>query len=84
MKLLLPIAAAALTATAALSQTAAGTSKSGGTYDPNEIVCRSFQESGSRLKSSRVCMTRGQWADWRREQRSNTETSQQRRAAPRG
>ena len=82
MKMLLLAVVTVLAGTAAFSQTQGSAAKSG--FDPNEVVCRSFQESGSRLKSSRVCMTRGQWADWRREQRTNTETSQQRRVAPRG
>jgi hypothetical protein len=83
MRTLVVAAAASLTAGAAFAQTAPVAAKSGGNFDPNEVVCRSIRESGSRLRTGRVCMTRGQWADWRREQRFNTEQSQNRRVAPR-
>jgi len=45
-------------------------------YNPNEIVCRSEAEVGSRLRTNRVCATRGQWAEHMREQRQNVEKAQ--------
>ena len=29
--------------------------------DPNKIVCKNINRTGSRLASDRVCMTRGEW-----------------------
>jgi invasion protein IalB len=85
MKTLFSIAALALTASAALSQTPATgpEAKSDGDFNPNEMVCRRIQESGSRLNAARVCMTRQQWIDYQRQQRADTEQSQNRRVAPR-
>jgi hypothetical protein len=34
--------------------------------DPNEVVCQRIEETGSRIASKRVCMTRSQWADQER------------------
>lgn len=44
--------------------------------DPNEVVCRKEEVLGSRLQSRKVCMTRAEWADTRRENRSNIERAQ--------
>jgi hypothetical protein len=85
MKILFPIAALALTAGAAPAQTpaAGGATQTGNTENPNETVCRRIRESGSRLATSRVCLTRQQWVDYQRQQRADTEQSQNRRVAPR-
>jgi hypothetical protein len=85
MKSLILIASAALVAGAAFAQTqSTGSDKQGAAKDdPNETVCRSMRESGSRLKGVRVCMTRAQWTDLQRQQRLDTEVSQNRRAPPR-
>jgi hypothetical protein len=44
--------------------------------NPNEMICRSVEDTGSRLSRSRICMTRGQWADHRRNQRQTVERNQ--------
>ena len=49
--------------------------------DPNEMICRSVEDTGSRLSRSRVCMTRQQWVDSRRLTRENTERTQNNRGA---
>lgn len=49
--------------------------------DPNEMICRSVEDTGSRLSRSRVCMTRQQWVDSRRTTRENTERTQNNRGA---
>ncbi|HYJ53363.1 MAG TPA: hypothetical protein VEW04_09330 [Allosphingosinicella sp.] len=85
MRTLLLAAAAALTAGAAYAQApaAGSTTPTADGPDPNEMICRRVQDSGSRLNASRICMTRQQWIDYQREQRADTERSQNRRAAPR-
>ncbi|HEX5239181.1 MAG TPA: hypothetical protein VFW39_12055 [Sphingomicrobium sp.] len=44
--------------------------------DPNEVVCEKQQETGSRLASERVCMTRSQWAEQRRVARQEIDRAQ--------
>ena len=44
--------------------------------DPNEMVCKREEVTGSRLQSRRVCMTRAQWAEQRQLDRLNVERSQ--------
>jgi hypothetical protein len=44
--------------------------------DPNEVVCEKQEETGSRLVSQRVCMTRSQWAEQRRMNRQDVEKIQ--------
>lgn len=48
--------------------------------DPNEVVCEKQQETGSRLASERVCMTRSQWAEQRRLSRQDIERAQTERS----
>lgn len=73
---------AALTTSAALAQQPAPaqrSARSGGPnarYDPNEIVCRTEAEGGSRLRRHRVCVTRAQWAEQLRLDRQNIERAQ--------
>lgn len=43
---------------------------------PNERVCRTITDTGSRLNRSRVCRTRAQWEQQRREMRQDVERSQ--------
>ena len=47
--------------------------------DPNEVVCEKEQDSGSRLVTRRVCMTRSQWAEQRRLNRQDIEKIQTQR-----
>lgn len=44
--------------------------------DPNQIVCRREREPGHRLVIRRTCMTRQEWADYRRELRQNVDRAQ--------
>ena len=44
--------------------------------DPNEVVCEREEVVGSRLAHRRVCMTRSQWEQARREDRNAVEKVQ--------
>ncbi len=48
-------------------------------YDPNEIVCRSLAETGSRLRTQRTCATRAQWSESLRQDRQAIERIQTQR-----
>lgn len=45
-------------------------------HDPNEVVCERQEETGSRLGSHRVCQTRAQWAEQRRNDRQDIDHAQ--------
>ncbi len=65
---------------AALAQTPAegpATTKVGPNQDPNQIVCQTQTEIGSRLNRRRVCRTRAEWAAHQRMYRDNIEKAQQ-------
>jgi invasion protein IalB len=47
--------------------------------DANEIVCEKQRKMGTRLVTRRVCLTRAQWAELRREDRSMVEQAQAQR-----
>ena len=47
--------------------------------DLNEVICEKQEETGSRLSSKRVCMTRSQWAEQRRLNRLDVDKSQMQR-----
>ena len=66
----------ALGATAAIAQTPDAGSSRGPNNDPNQIVCRSEAEIGSRLSRRRVCRTRAEWQELQVEQRKTTERVQ--------
>jgi hypothetical protein len=44
------------------------------------VICRSESETGSRLKSRKICMTKSEWAAKRREDRLAVEQAQTARA----
>ena len=46
------------------------------TRDPNETVCEEEEVLGSRLATRRVCLTRAQWAEKRRDDRALVDRSQ--------
>lgn len=48
-------------------------------YDPHEIVCRSEAEIGSRLRTRRICVTRAEWAEHKRETQQHVEHAQSNR-----
>jgi hypothetical protein len=55
-----------------------------GPTNPNDIICRDLPLSGSRLDSRRVCMTRQQWDDQRREARETIDKAQRQQVNPQG
>ena len=73
-----PVAAlATVVAFACLAPAAtAADPKSRKSYDPNEVVCEKITVLGSRLAVKRVCATRAEWAERRREDRDNLDRSQ--------
>ena len=46
------------------------------TPDPNEKVCESIRMIGSRLAVKRICATRAEWADRRRQERDVIDQAQ--------
>jgi hypothetical protein len=75
MKALTRISAIALATLAAAAaaqtqQTSPGSSTSR-LNDPNEIVCITEHETGSRLRARRVCRTRAEWDAHRADLRAN-------------
>jgi hypothetical protein len=63
-----------LAATAAVEQSPVG--RVGPTGDPDQIVCISERETGSRLAARRVCRTRREWDEHRSETRRVVEKVQ--------
>lgn len=52
--------------------------------DPNHMICRSVAETGARLSRTRICMTRAQWDEQRRQTRQNIDRAQTTRTNPGG
>lgn len=50
----------------------------------NGMICRTIAETGARLARSRVCKTREEWAEQRRETRQNIDRAQTTRTNPGG
>ena len=46
------------------------------TVDPNEMICEKQEILGSRLGKKKVCMTRAQWAELKRQDRQDIEKVQ--------
>jgi hypothetical protein len=44
--------------------------------DPNERICQDIPELGSRLAKKRICATRQEWEDKKRQDREATEKAQ--------
>lgn len=44
--------------------------------DPNQVICRTISDIGSRLSKRRVCRTRAGWEELRRMQRDFNEDMQ--------
>lgn len=60
-------------AAAASAQQASGLSGPKATErDPNEVICRRIQESGSLARRTRRCLTRAQWDRLAEQQRANS------------
>ena len=47
------------------------------TGDPNRVICRKMDVTGSRLKKVRLCYTARQWDDMRQDTRQTVELRQQ-------
>ena len=65
-------------ALAATASTAAPRSKKS---DPNKIICRVVEETGSRLNKTRACHTVAEWAELRRQTKQTVERIQDSRPA---
>jgi hypothetical protein len=50
------------------------------THDPNEVVCEKTEQIGTRLETNRVCMSRAQWAEQKRQTREEIDKAQMQRA----
>jgi hypothetical protein len=48
------------------------------------LVCRDLDETGSRLSSKRICMTKEQWEQSRRDARQAIDQAQTRQTNPKG
>ena len=48
--------------------------------DPNRMICRTLDGSGSRLERQRACHTAAEWAELRRETRASIDHIQNSRA----
>ena len=75
------IAICAFTVAAVAGAGQAGAMQGKARSDPNKIVCRNVAESGSRLKTKRVCHTNAQWAEIRREAKEKIDQIQNNRPA---
>jgi invasion protein IalB len=79
LALTLPLSAPALAQAASQQQQQQQQSSAKKAPDPNQIVCEKQQEIGSRLATDRVCMTRAQWAEQKRNDRDAIEKAQRQR-----
>jgi hypothetical protein len=59
-----------------------GTSAPAASYDPRQVICRVSGETGSRLERTRVCMTRAEWDQRRRDTRAGVDRAQTGRTLP--
>lgn len=50
--------------------------------DGDKIVCKRIEETGSRLSSSKVCMTKSQWAERTRNDQDNLNQQLRRQCNP--
>ncbi len=82
MKKSVLLVVAIFAAAGSASSSAARPQREKGAYDPNEMVCMRFRETGSRLVTRRVCMTQQEWAELRRETRQSIDRAQVSRGHP--
>src|SRR4051794_30824907 len=80
MKLFLFAMAVAVAATAAAREGP----RRAATKSPDDMICREVAVSGSRLDVQRICMTRLQWDEQRRDARDAVERAQTQQVNPRG
>jgi hypothetical protein len=67
-----------VTAVPALAQAQSAQRSKPAKNDPGRIICEKVEQIGSRLATKRICMTAAQWAEKRRMDREDLESSQQR------
>jgi hypothetical protein len=72
MKSVVLIASLLLSGTAVAAETTADA----GNKKKDKLICRNQAPTGSRLGSTRVCMTEAQWTEARRQTRSDIERRQ--------
>ena len=66
---------------AALSLSSAAFAENSGTdkndaKDPDRMICKSEEQTGSRLAKKKVCMTAAEWKESRRQQRMEIDRAQ--------
>lgn len=77
MKKLVLLTGALLVSTAASAQAPSGTQSDSAEADnPNQRICRTVADLGTRLSRSRICRTRAEWEAMRRETRGQVDRSQ--------
>lgn len=67
-----------VTAVPALAQAQSDQRSKPAKNDPNRVICEKVEQIGSRLATKRICMTAAQWAEKRRMDREDLESSQHR------
>lgn len=63
---------------------AAGNSGKPDSKKNDGLICRDIEETGSRLSSKRVCMTKEQWEENRRQAREAVDRAQTNQIPPKG
>jgi hypothetical protein len=76
MKTVALIASLLLSGTAVAAESSAENTADAGNKKKDKLICRNQTPTGSRLGSTRVCMTESQWADFRRQTRTDIEKRQ--------
>jgi hypothetical protein len=51
-------------------------------YDPNERICENVTMLGSRIAKKRICASRAQWEEMKRQDRAVVEDAQKKAADP--
>jgi hypothetical protein len=77
LKVLSVLAVTIATAAVAHAASEPATTKRGPSNDPNEVVCVSQAQIGTRLNRRRVCRTRAEWAEHQAEHKQEVERAQQ-------
>ena len=62
----------ATAAVASAQQSSGQTAQNPSDRDPNEVICRRMQESGSLARRTRRCLTRAQWDRLAEQNRANS------------
>jgi hypothetical protein len=76
MKTVALIASLLLSGTAVAAENSAENTADAGNKKKDKMICRNQTPTGSRLGSTRVCMTESQWVEFRRQTRTDIEKRQ--------